>query len=136
MKKCNNCQNEYECYGSRHKFCRDCKREYDRKYYANKSKEEKDKKVKLQYIRRNKNRLWVYNYLLENPCVVCDEKDPVVLDFDHIDKDQKEFCISDNMGMSLKRLQAEIAKCQVLCANCHRRRTAEQFGWYKFIDSV
>ena len=31
-------------------------------------------------------------------------------------------------GASLKQ---EIAKCEVVCANCHRRRTAKQFGWYR-----
>ena len=134
IKVCNSCGNEYEHYGIRHKLCRDCKKEYDRKYHANKSVEKKLRKNELQNIRRTKNRLWLYNYLLKNPCIICNEKDPVVLDFDHIDKDKKEFGISENIGLSLEKIKKEVEKCQILCANCHRRRTAEQFGWYKFLD--
>jgi hypothetical protein len=32
-------------------------------------------------------------------------------------------------------LKAEIAKCQVRCANCHRRRTAAQFGWWRSLGA-
>jgi hypothetical protein len=33
-------------------------------------------------------------------------------------------------GFALKTLIAEIEKCDIQCANCHRKRTAKQFGWY------
>ena len=35
------------------------------------------------------------------------------------------------MNISWERVEAEIAKCSVRCANCHRRRTAEQFGYWR-----
>ncbi|MDT0631365.1 hypothetical protein RQM47_04820 [Rubrivirga sp. S365] len=31
---------------------------------------------------------------------------------------------------SLAKLDAEIAKCEVRCANCHKRKTAIEQGWY------
>jgi hypothetical protein len=47
---------------------------------------------------------------------------PEALDFDHIN-DDKEFSPSDLLGVTWKRLSAEIEKCEVVCANCHRHRT-------------
>lgn len=39
--------------------------------------------------------------------------------------------------MPLENLMAEIEKCDILCANCHRIKTAKQLGWYKdLIDQV
>lgn len=59
----------------------------------------------------------------------CGEKDPVVLEFDHIDPAAKSFEIGNmtRIGWGLERLLAEAEKCDVVCANCHRRRTAKQF---------
>ena len=77
---------------------------------------------------------WVMNYLTTHPCVDCGEVDPVVLQFDHRDGTEKV----DADGTMLNRaswstLLNEIAKCDVRCANCHRLRTAEQFGWAKWV---
>jgi hypothetical protein len=36
-----------------------------------------------------------------------------------------------NRGLSLDIINNEILKCEVRCANCHTRKTAEQFGWFK-----
>lgn len=58
-------------------------------------------------------------------CVDCDETDPVVLDFDHV-RGEKLFTIGERKDGSRARLLAEIAKCEVRCANCHRRRTDER----------
>jgi hypothetical protein len=67
-------------------------------------------------------------FLRERPCVDCGESDPIVLEFDHVA--DKEFAVSAglrerNWGAVLR----EIAKCEVVCANCHRRRTALRGGF-------
>lgn len=133
MKVCKKCDLEYEPFGHRHRLCRPCKREYDREYHANRSSDAKARKMKLQDERLNLLKGFILEYLLDNPCVVCSEPDPVVLEFDHIVREEKSRNISDMIrsGCSVETLRKEIAKCQVLCANCHKRRTAKQFGWFK-----
>lgn len=72
-------------------------------------------------------------YLLHHPCTECGESDIRVLEFDHIDPKSKSFNIarSYQYASSWHQILLEIDKCRVLCANCHKRRTAKQFGWYK-----
>jgi hypothetical protein len=65
-------------------------------------------------------------WLLGDECVRCGERDPVVLDFDHIDPETKDFSLSAAFRvLSWKRILEEVRKCQILCANDHRRKTAE-----------
>jgi hypothetical protein len=56
----------------------------------------------------------------------CGEADPVVLEFNHLDPATKSANLSDIIanGVSTAYLRTEIAKCEVLYANCHQRRTA------------
>ena len=67
---------------------------------------------------------FVYDYLSKHPCVDCGEGDVVVLDFDHV-KGEKVSDVSRlaNVGARLWKLINEIDKCEVRCANCHRRVT-------------
>lgn len=85
---------------------------------------------------RNKKRKYIRDYLCEHPCEVCWETRPVCLEFHHIDPDGKSFepWMSAWIDMSIKRLQNEINKCQVLCANCHRVETAKQQKRYSFLN--
>jgi hypothetical protein len=55
-------------------------------------------------------------------CIRCGNSDIRVLDFHHLDKISKEIGISNiaYKGWGQKRILQEIAKCEVLCANCHR----------------
>lgn len=60
-------------------------------------------------------------------CTRCGERDPACLDFHHIDPSKKSFNIGVQLGSySLKRVQNELLKCQVLCANCHRKLHAAE----------
>lgn len=112
-----------------HSYCRSCKQEYDREYWHKNKK--KHRKARKERIRKNK--VWVYKYFESHPCTDCGESDPVVLEFDH--QGDKEHGISTMVGeaYALSTIKKEIAKCEVVCANCHRRRTAKQLNWYKYI---
>ena len=67
-------------------------------------------------------------FLIEQACVDCGEADPIVLEFDHV-RGTKQDNVSTLIGraFSWKRILEEVAKCEVRCANCHRRKTAAQF---------
>lgn len=82
--------------------------------------------------RRRQARLWVLAYQADHPCIDCGEQDPRVLQFDHRDPAQKRASVAVLIakGASLRRLQDEIALCDVRCANCHARRTSDQRGFY------
>lgn len=114
-------------------YCVECAGKRSKKRYQNFSEEQKQeiKERTRQKVLINKQFLW--DYLKEHPCVDCGEEDPVVLEFDHLR--DKEGCLSSlaGQGLSLETIQQEIAKCEVRCANCHRRKTSIQFGWYKQI---
>jgi hypothetical protein len=71
-------------------------------------------------------------YLEEHPCVQCGFPDPRALDFHHRNASEKEFGVSRllNMDVKMDRVWAEVEKCDVLCANCHRIHHAEERGWY------
>lgn len=43
------------------------------------------------------------------------------LDFHHRDKTQKKFAITQGLGRNWEKVKAELKKCAILCANCHRR---------------
>ena len=68
----------------------------------------------------------VYEFLLGKRCRICGEDDPVVLEFDHRDRLSKSANVADLVQRmcSAERLFAEMAKCDVLCANCHQRLTS------------
>lgn len=80
---------------------------------------------------RAKSRAWVLAHLQAHPCVDCGETDPKVLEFDHVDPATKQHNVSRMVsdGFSLASIEREVAKCQVRCCNCHRRRSLEEGHW-------
>jgi hypothetical protein len=80
---------------------------------------------------RNALREYLWNYLLTHPCIDCGEKDPVVLEFHHLG--EKDMAISEMVTRitSIERLEEELRKTTVLCANCHRKITAQERGWFR-----
>lgn len=71
---------------------------------------------------RESRRQWYQALMDEKECELCGENDPVTLDWHHLDPSQKEYSVA-RMWKSRGRqsILDEIAKCQCLCANCHRR---------------
>lgn len=91
-----------------------------------------NRKIRQKITDQNRKlqvKMYKYNYYKEHPCIDCGETDPVVLQFDHLK--EKSINVS-KIKMSLDSLKKEIEKCEVVCANCHARRTAKQAGWYDF----
>lgn len=86
------------------------------------------KAKKHDVAQRRRITAYILDYLSAHPCVDCGESDPIVLEFDHRDPVAKDFDISNMRfkAFSLGRVMEEIAKCDVRCANCHRRRTYRQ----------
>ena len=131
--------NEFGRSGSRKDFCQDwckeCVKKRAKDRYA----------VDGGWVRvqawNSERRLKHYDlitaYLREHPCVDCSEADPVVLEFDHRDPEKKQSDISKMAGRcSWKKIEKEIRKCDVVCSNCHRKRTAKQFGWRRWMQGV
>lgn len=118
------------------RHCKRCVRLFMRRWYK------KNSSVHLQNVRiwKKKNRTDVLAkvcaYLRVHPCVDCAERDIVVLEFDHV-RGEKVKAICTLIGNNAKwpAVKREMAKCVVRCANCHRRKTAKQFGYAKFIAS-
>ena len=64
---------------------------------------------------------------LKRGCEKCGyNKHHAALDFDHLDPTKKRRDIAKMHTTNIASLKAEIEKCQVLCANCHRIKTYEQ----------
>lgn len=110
--------------------CKACAKVQQAKWYqTHKTEHRKNTKVASDKFRKV-NREKILAYLLEHPCVDCGEKDPVVLEFDH-QHNKRDVVSRMTTNNGWERVAAEIAKCQVRCANCHRRKTSKDFDWYK-----
>lgn len=72
--------------------------------------------------RRARLRSWANVRKRERGCRVCGETDPACLDFHHPDEVEKEMAVTEMItyGYGREHLREEMAKCDVLCANCHR----------------
>lgn len=103
--------------------CRQCASDRMKIYYHNNYVSHKRKVNERSARVRLELKAKVVEYLQSHPCVDCGESDPVVLDFDHVrgDKDNE---ISNMIKHAVRwdRIEAEILKCEVRCANDHRRR--------------
>lgn len=118
--------------GTRSTKCRPCQAAYSREHYRRNLKTYLQRAVARRKFDREDCHQRLFDYLLGHPCVDCGEADPIVLECDHRDASLKRDSIARMVGSrTWATVEREIAKCDVRCVNCHRRRTAEQFGWAK-----
>lgn len=81
-------------------------------------------------VKRNNQieRFYIKFYALKaKPCMDCGGSfPPCAMDFDHRPDEVKLFGVGQAVCRSWKKVLAEIAKCDLICANCHRIRTKER----------
>lgn len=136
--KCNELKNDSDFsyknkkLGTKQSYCKNCQRSYGRKHYDTNKQYYIDKSDKYQKT----SATLVLDYLRSHPCVDCGEKDVEVLDFDHLRDKTSSVCRMILSNKSPKLIFEEIAKCAVRCANCHRRKTAREQGWFKISEKL
>jgi hypothetical protein len=141
MPVCNHCLQEkdpeefnyrYKALGIRHPTCRECQKPFRKQWYEGSAKEKHLENVHARKKRvRDEAREWVWNYLSSHPCQQCGEDDPIVLEFHHVDGKDKAVSEMVAGGYPIHTIQKEIDKCDVLCANCHRKLTHTERGWFR-----
>ena len=130
MKYCKRCDdtkslNEFDKTSNRSvdglfSWCRECRKSYDKERY---------RKIGLNAWKsgriniRKERRIWFDQYKSTLKCNKCPENHPATLDFHHINPKDKDDSVSNMVadGRSEKLILAEVAKCDVLCSNCHRK---------------
>jgi hypothetical protein len=108
-----------------HTWCKACFSAYKAERHQKNHDREMRRIRKNQAIQVAASRARVAEHLQTHPCVDCGEADPIVLEFDHV-RGEKVDDVSRLVagGFSWSRIGAEIAKCEVRGANCHRRVTS------------
>lgn len=133
MKICRKCKNSFEeedfTKGNDGR-CLACYRAYQAEWYQKNKEKRKSQLASYDAKRIEGNRQFICEYLSRHPCVDCGEADIVVLEFDH--QGDKALDISHCVTRwGRQRLEEEVAKCLIRCANCHRRKTASDFDYYR-----
>lgn len=99
-------------------WCKSCYKGYRTDYYLTNREVERERNKEY----KSGIRLWFNDYKSGCRCEKCGFAHPAALDFHHQDGEQKEsdVAVLVHDGYSKERILEEIAKCIVLCANCHR----------------
>lgn len=99
-------------------WCKECQAKYA-------AREARSPSGKARLAKQKRSIRQFINSLKDIPCMDCNQKyPPYAMDFDHRPGTRKQFNISTGgPGVSRTILLAEIAKCDIVCSNCHRIRT-------------
>lgn len=135
MKKkfCKRSHNTEKCGRTKYRACIDCEKMRIQARIVSFSTAQRSKQRRKEV--RNKVRI-ILDRLKDKPCLDCNSRfAPWVMDFDHRPGEIKEFEVNKFANVSsitddkLKLLHREIAKCDLVCSNCHRDRTHRRLIW-------
>lgn len=107
-------------------WCTPCYADYDRLRYQNIDNAEKIRKAVNKKARYDRQQCLVREIKEHAGCIDCGNTDHRVLDFDHV-QGNKSHNVSEMIGVrAWSKILAEIDKCEIRCANCHRIKTQER----------
>lgn len=122
--------------GKRHSKCKACKSAAAKARWASGSETQSNYASKARRVARAHDYIW--NLFKESKCFDCGERNPIVFEFDHLDPETKfadiAKMISSNYG--LEAIKREIAKCDIVCANCHKIRTSTRGNHWRYARST
>lgn len=73
---------------------------------------------------KERNRQFIRELKGSQPCKDCEQIYPwYIMDYDHLRDKKLNLAHMCNRAYSLKSIKEEIAKCDLVCSNCHRART-------------
>ena len=76
--------------------------------------------------------IYFYNHLRDHCCIECGEKNVILLEFAHKDRQNKLDNVSTLRAKGkFEEMVAEMQKCDVLCVSCHKQHTAKESKWYR-----
>ena len=108
--------------GIRHAYCKECGKVLTQSHYRRNKQQYLDKNLRSFHKRRE-----FVRQMKNQPCADCGKSYPYyVMDFDHREDETKEFGLNAVTQKAINSLKREIAKCDVVCANCHRERTFQR----------
>ncbi len=136
MKTCARCTQEFSLEnfstkrGKPQPYCRPCKNEFSRAYYAANREVHKAAVARRTTRYRQELKTLIRTIKEATPCLDCGVSYPwYVMDFDHVtgEKYKDVSAMVSNLNSKQKVLD-EIAKCELICSNCHRVRTFTRLG--------
>jgi hypothetical protein len=115
-------------------ICRDCRGKYARKkfrvlqaYRRKYNRKNRHKKALRDTTRRAEVKAYIDKIKTATPCADCRKKfPPVCMDFDHVEAKVRTVSGLVSGAYRLELVKEEIARCELVCANCHRIRTAKR----------
>jgi hypothetical protein len=129
MKRCGKCKRtlplaRFHRYRDRHQdWCKDCKRAYAAEYY------DRNRAERTAYNARQRREAaaWYSSLKEGRPCTDCGGVfHPAAMQWDHPPGVEKLAHVAELYRGRRDRVLAEIAKCELVCANCHAVRTSER----------
>jgi len=100
-----------------HGYCKVCDKKRRGEWYA----KNKNLVLERQRLQRIEQREWFNDLKSKLKCEICEEQHPAIIDFHHRDPKEKKFSLGNHRSYTKKGILEEMRKCDILCANCHRK---------------
>lgn len=116
-------------------YCLTCRKVYEHNRHKINGDAQRVRSKAENKKRRAERRILI-DSLKDKPCTDCHQSfPPCAMDFDHITND-KYIDVASMLGHSKEKLLVEVAKCELVCANCHRIRTHNRYAAKTFDQGV